>query len=175
MDIARPEAKLREVKFFLGKMRYVERHPLADQEPFTFYMNALLCAASSLRDCFRHGQDKGANAWKKHWEANNLTPSERALYRFLGKDRDAEVHRAGSRRKLKTKEQWLRPGSYSLTPGTREDVIAPPDLKEAVKISPQAYVIDIDGTERVAIEACAKYAALLERLVAEYKATHPGA
>jgi hypothetical protein len=169
MDIAKPEAKLEEVKFFLEKMREQQGYPLEDQKPFTFYMNALLCAAGTLHDCFRYGQDEEAIRWKRDWEAG-LAPQDKALYDFLKEDRNFELHLAGSRRKSKTEEQWLPPGSYSLTRGTREYVFAPPDVKKAVKITPQVYVIDIEGAERAAVEVCADYATLLERLIAEYKA-----
>jgi len=61
MDIAKPEAKLRELNFFLKKMQDLQRYiELPETEPFAFYMNAFLSAASSLRDCFRKGGDKQA-------------------------------------------------------------------------------------------------------------------
>ena len=170
MDIAKPEAKLRELNFFLKKMQDLQRYiELPETEPFAFYMNAFLSAASSLRDCFRKGGDKQAARWQKNWEAQ-LTPQEEALYDYLRVERNIELHRGGSRRKHKTKQQHLAPGSYELTPGTRGDVAGPPDV--LVQIDKQVLFFTIEGNERNALEACAEFAGLLERLMAEYKATH---
>jgi hypothetical protein len=151
-------------------MREQERRAFEDQEPFQFYMNAFLCAASTLRDCFRYGQDKSAMDWKRTWEAK-LTPQEKGVYDFLGEDRNAELHRAGSSRKAKVKTEEFAAGSYSFAPGTTEIVVAPPEVQVAMRKDKKVYTITIAGTERVAIEACAEYAALLERLIADYQVT----
>jgi len=50
------------------------------------------------------------------------------------------------------------------------EVFGPPGVSPLATIQTPAYYFTIAGTERKATEACSKYLALLERMVADFKA-----
>jgi hypothetical protein len=107
MKVEKAERKLRETKFFLDKMRDQECRAFGDKEPFDFYLSAFLNAGTSFRGEFKVRQDRNRTdaikAWRKAWE-DGLSQDDNALYQFMGKDRNAEVHRDGSARSVKTEE-----------------------------------------------------------------------
>jgi hypothetical protein len=168
MDIDKAEKKVREAEFFLGKMRQEERDAFGgNQEPFEFYLSAFLSAAATVPECFRHGQDPRASRFKQDW-VGQLKPEQKLLYNRLGKERDAEVHRAASSRKAKTEKKEFGPGTYSFG-GATHHVFAPPDVQAALILQKKVYTFTIAGTEYIAIDACAEYYELLARMVADYK------
>jgi hypothetical protein len=168
------EKKLREARFFLEKMDKHERIAFVDKEPFDFYLSAFLNAGMSVRGAFHVRQDRKRNEaikkWKRKWEAQ-VTPNEKSLWDFMLEDRIHEVHISGSRRIGKTENRELGPGTHSLAGGTHE-VSAPPDVFPAAIIRTHAYYFTIDGTDRKVTEACWEYLALLEQMVAKFKADH---
>jgi len=171
LNIKIAKKKLREARFFLSHM--IEQERMAgDEEPFNFYLSAFLSAGMSVRDAFHVEQDRNRNnaikAWKKVWEVR-LTPEEKRLYDFMREDRKHEVHRSGSSRKAGTENRELGPGTHKLASGTME-VFGPPGVSPLATIQTPAYYFTIAGTERKATEACSKYLALLERMVADFKA-----
>jgi hypothetical protein len=167
MNIDKAEKKVREAEFFLGKMREEERDAFGgNQEPFEFYLSAFLSAAATVRDCFRHGQGR-ASRFKQDW-VGQLKSEQKSLYNRLGKERDAEVHRAASSRKAKTEKKEFGPGTYSFG-GATHHVFAPPDVQAALILQKQVYTFTIAGTEYIAIDACAEYCELLAQMVVDYK------
>jgi hypothetical protein len=89
MNIEKVEKKVREIRFFLDKMREEERRAFGDREPFDFYLSAFLGAAMTVRGAFHIRQDPKRNAaikaWKEAWEAR-LTPEDSCAYEFMRKD-----------------------------------------------------------------------------------------
>jgi hypothetical protein len=156
------EKKLREARFFLEKMDEHERNA------FDFYLSAFLNAGRTVDYRLRHEQGATYSKWRTAWDAT-LTQEQRDLVKFMVDDRDVEVHEAGSRRIGKTENRELGPGTHTLAGATHE-VSAPPDVFPAAIIRTHAYYFTIDGTERKVTEACNEYLALLERMVAEFKA-----
>lgn len=170
MGLEKIEKKLREVQFFLDKMKDQESRAFGDREPFDFYLSACLGAARSVDYRLRHEQPTTYPAWRKNWDAT-LTPLEQRLIKFLVYDRNVEVHASGSSRSVKTEEIKIVGGSYSDKSGTSE-VFGPPGMPPAIIYKP-GYFFAIDGVERKATEACAEYLAVLERMLAKFKADHP--
>ena len=50
------------------------------------------------------------------------------------------------------------------------DVVGPPDVFPLATVPTPAYYFTIDGVERKATEACDEYLALLQQMVAAFKA-----
>ena len=174
LDLARIEKKLREVGFFLNQMRDRESSAFADKEPFDFYLSAFLGAGIAFREAFHYKQDRSRNsaikAWRNQWE-NSLSPTEKSLFDFMRKDRVADFHLSGSTRGVKTEEINIAGGGYTDKSGSGE-VFGPPGMPPAYIIKP-AYFFTITEVDRKATEACAEYLALLERMLADFKAAHP--
>jgi hypothetical protein len=164
------EKKLREAKFFLEKMIHHERLASNAKEPFEFYLSAFLSAGMSVRDAFQVRQDRKRNEavkkWKRDWEAH-LTPKD--VWDFMRKDRNHEVHAGGSSRTVKTENTELGLGTHSLGPVTHI-LAGPPDVPPAI-IHTRAYYFTIKRKELKATEACGEYLALLQRMVADFKAS----
>ncbi len=88
--------KLRESEFFLHHLEKAANERAAGNEPqetLRFYLSAFLSAAKSVIEIVK---------WERHgrlyreWEAA-LPAKDRNLLRFIGYQRDAEVHRRGAR------------------------------------------------------------------------------
>jgi hypothetical protein len=161
------EKKLREARFFLNKMEERERMAFDDKEPFDFYLSAFLNAGRTVD--YRLRQTATYPTWRTAWDAT-LTQAQQGLIKFMVDDRNVEVHRGGSSRVVKTENREFGPGTYSLASGTMEDVVGPPGVFPLVTIRTPAYYFTIDGIERKATEACGEYLALLEQMVAAFKA-----
>jgi hypothetical protein len=171
MDLERIEKKLREAGFFLNQMRDREGRAFGDKEPFDFYLSACLGAARSVDYRLRHEQPNTYPTWRGTWDAT-LTSAEQQLIKFMVDDRNVEVHESGSTRGVKTEEIKIA-GSYSDKSGTLEVSGGIPGMPSHAHIIKPSYFFTIDGVDRKATEACAEYLALLERMLAEFKAAHP--
>src|SRR5262249_5501688 len=104
------------------------------------------------------------------WDAT-LTEEQQRLIKFMIDDRNVEVHESGSSRRVGIENRELGLGIHKLASGTGE-LFGPPGVPPAIIQTP-AYYFTIDGTERKATEACGEYLALLEQMVAAFKADKP--
>src|SRR5262245_967358 len=145
-----------------------ERDAFEDKEPFDFYLSAFLNAGRTVDNRLKHEQKTIYLTWRTAWHAT-LTQTQRDLIKFMIDNRNVEVHEGGSRRVVKTENRELGPGTHSLASGTHEVFGLPGDY---AIIQTPAYYFTIDGIERKVTEACGEYVALLERMVADFKA-HP--
>jgi hypothetical protein len=170
MNVEGAEKKLREARFFLGKMGEHERMAFTDKEPYDFYLSAFLSAARTVDLRLRHEQRSIYPAWRNSWDANNQT--QQGLIKFMVAERNIEVHQSGSSRVVKTENRELGLGTHTFACGTFE-VFGPPWVRPLATIQTPTYNFTIDGTERKATEACGEYLALLERMVATFVADHP--
>jgi hypothetical protein len=162
----RVRKKLGEAGFFLAKMEEEER-PTGDVQHMAYYLSAFLSAGMSLRKGFHVEQNPACNNavqwWQKQWVAN-LSPPEKSLYNFMGKERIVEVHRSGSTRTL----------------GQEEVDLSRDMIRSGRRFSEEEYVtgykptcsFTIDGSARKATEACREYLVLLQRMVVEFEAAH---
>jgi hypothetical protein len=171
MNIENVEKKIREARFFLGKMDEHERLAFNDKEPFDFYLSAFLSAARTVDYRLRHEQAAIYPAWRTAWDAK-LGPAEQCIIKFMVNDRNVEVHESGSSRTVKMENRELAAGTHKLASGTME-VFGPPWIKPLAWIPTPTYDFTVAGTERKATEACPEYLGLIERMVAEFKADHP--
>jgi hypothetical protein len=173
MDLERIEKKLREARFFFGKMINQESRAFGDKEPFDFYLSAFLSAGRTVDYRLRHEQATTYPDWRKTWDGT-LPAQERELMKFLADDRADEVHRSGSSRAVKEETIPIR-GTYTDSSGTVDVSGTPATLggsQDALIIKP-AYDFTIDGVDRKATDACREYLELLDRMVAKFKADHP--
>jgi hypothetical protein len=176
MNIEIVEKKVREARFFLDKMKKQEQRAFGDKEPFDFYLSAFLNAGMSVRTGFHVRQDRARDApikaWRESWE-QALPSEERGLFKFMLRDRVAEVHDTGSRVKKKIEEVPVL-GELYLEEGTKTklETLAPPGAPPA-SIRRPAYTFIIEGTEHKAMDACAKYLELLNGMVAAFKVKFP--
>ena len=179
MDFGRIHKKLAEAQFFLGKMTEQEHsnRTFGDrQRVFDFYLSAFLNAAMSVRGGFHYRQNRMRNQaikeWRARWE-NNLSPQELSLYEFMVDDRNDEVHESGSSRTVGEKGVPLPVGRYQ---SRRDSIFVSDDVVGSSSpnlIFRPSYSFTIDGADCEATEACRKYLALLQRMVAEFEADHP--
>jgi len=145
-------------------------------EIFDYYLSAFLNAAMSLRCAFQYRQNRARNqaikTWREQWESR-LTPEEKSLYKFMREDRVAEVHCSGSSRNVGEEGVPLPAGTCR----TRRDGIFITDDGMVSGSGPNfiyrpSYSFTIDGANPKATEACRKYLALLQRMVAQFEADH---
>jgi hypothetical protein len=180
VDLPQVQKKLAEAQFFLDKMIEQERRAIGDKEPFDYYLSAFLNAGISVCGGFQYRQNPARNkaikAWRGQWE-NKLSPKEKSLYKFIRKDRVAEVHASGSSRNVGHEDIKIGvSGSYSDESGAVE-VFGSPSVLLGVDtgavVRKPIYSFTIDGTEWKATEACAEYLALLRRMVEKAEADNP--
>jgi hypothetical protein len=169
LNIENAERKLQHARFFLDQMAEQEGMAFDDKAKFDFYLSGFLSSGMSVRDAFHVEQDRKRNeaikAWKKVWEAR-LTPDEACLWDFMREDHNHEVDRSSSSRTVKTKVGIA--SVHSDKSGTVAAMGSP--WAGPVVIYKPTYNFTIAGAERKATEACGEYLALLERMVAAFKA-----
>ncbi len=169
MNIESVEKKLREAQFFLSKMTEQEQRAFGEREPFDFYLSAFLSAARSIDYRLRHEQKAIYPVWRSAWNAK-LSLDEDKLIKHMVDDRANEVHESGSGRSAGF-EGIAVMGGYSDPSGTLT-IFAPPGTPPAVFNKP-AYYFTLGGTNHKVTVVCAKYLALLDRMIAAFKADNP--
>jgi hypothetical protein len=168
----RIDKKLREARFFLGKMLERAQMAFGDHEEFDFYLSAFLSAGRSVDYRLRHEQGSTYKTFRAGWD-NRLSQDDERLVKFLVDDRNVEVHESGSSR---TEHEHRIPvgGMYRDRSGTLmvsappATLMVPPGTPPAEIIKP-VYSFTVNGQQLPAIEACRRYVELLERLVSDYK------
>jgi hypothetical protein len=95
MTVSISRRKLAEARFFLGHMEMETRKPQEDWNPFTHYLSAFLSAARSVRFAAEK-QDKARYDQVFGPWINGLSAEDKALLKFMNKQRVAEVHEAGA-------------------------------------------------------------------------------
>lgn len=164
----RVRKKLREARFFLGKMAERAQMAFGDHEEFDFYLSAFLSAGRSVDYRLRHEQGSAYKTFHKNWD-KALPHDEQQLMRFMADDRATEVHESGSAR-LEHKSRIPVSGFYQDKSGT-VIVSGPPEMSPAEIIKPN-YNYVIDGQQIPVLDCCSKYTALLERLVKSLSLIH---
>ena len=160
------DKKLREARFFLGKMGEHARMAFVEHEEIDFYLSAFLSGGRSVDYRLRHEHRAAYVAFRAGWDST-LSLDDNRLVKFLIDDRNVEVHESGSSRTEHENPIPVVGGMYSDRSGT-VTVFAPPGTPPAAIIKP-VYCFIIDGKQLSAIEACRRYIELLEGLVSAYK------
>jgi hypothetical protein len=99
-------------------------------------------------------------------------PEEKGLYKFMRKDRVAEVHHSGSNRSVGQESVEFPGGRNRTNEGLFETNGGPLGTERSVAYR-KTYHFNIDGVDRKVTEACKAYFALLKRMVAEFEAAPP--
>jgi hypothetical protein len=174
MDLSRVHKKLDEAQFFLAKMMEEEPRIVGGKQPFDYYLSAFLNAGRTIDYRLRYEQAAIYPAWRKGWDTS-LTPQENSLIKFMVDDRIAEVHASGSKRSIGQEEIGLGIGEHRLPGQGMISISGPPDMPPVVMSRP-TYKYEnfiIAGAEWRVTDACTKYLALLQRMVAEFEAANP--
>ena len=156
--------KLREARFFLGKMTEREQKAFGDHEEFDFYLSAFLSAGRTVDYRLRHEQENPYRTFRDGWD-KSLSPHEQQLMKFMVDDRNFEVHESGSTRGEKESRIPVH-GTYQDKSGT-VTVFAPIGAPPSQIIKP-TYFFAVGGSQVSVLEYCREYIYLLERLVREY-------
>jgi hypothetical protein len=160
----RVRKKLREARFFLGKMAECAQMAFGEHEESDFYLSAFLSAGRSVDYRLRHEQGATYLTFRGSWDVA-LSPDERRLMKFMIDDRNFEVHESGSNR-AELENQIPVYGSYQDKSG--EVTVSAPPEKPATFIIKPTYSFTINGQQVPILEACRRYIELLDRLVADY-------
>jgi hypothetical protein len=164
-DMLRIDKKLREARFFLGRMAERAQMAFGDHEEFDFYLSAFLSAGRSVDYRLRHEEAAAYTTFRNSWDSA-LSPDDQRLVKFLVDDRNVEVHESGSSR-TEHQSRIRVAGTYKDRSGTVTS-FAPFGTPHAEIIKP-VYSFTINGQQMPAIKACSRYIDLLERLVSDYK------
>ncbi len=156
--------KLREARFFLGKMTDREQKAFGDHEEFDFYLSAFLSAGRTVDYRLRHEQRDLYRVFRDEWD-KSLSHNEQQLMKFLVDDRNFEVHESGSTRGEK-KSRIPVHGTYQDKSGT-VTAFAPVGTPPSEIIKP-IYFFAASGSQASVLDCCREYIDLLERLVREY-------
>jgi hypothetical protein len=172
VDLSRVRKKLEEAGFFLDKMSEQEQRLTGHRVPFDYYLSAFLSAGRTVDYRLCHEHKAIYKPWRKAWNAR-ITPDENRLIKFMVDDRNDEIHESGSSRTVGEEGVPLPVGRYqSQHDGIffSDDVVgsSSPNL-----IFRPSYSFTIDRADCKATEACRKYLALLQRMVADFEADHP--
>jgi hypothetical protein len=171
VDIQKAEDKLREARLFLDKMVEEERPLSRDKEAFNRYLNAFLRAGMTVWECFYAQQnperDKKVKDWRERWK-DGLASENKALYEFMQKNWGREVHAQSTALKVKTERRIIDDVHVDKT-GRFETIRAPGTEPSYVENS-EEYHFTIEKVDRKVTEVCGEYLALLDRMVAEFKA-----
>lgn len=160
----RVHKKLREARFFLGKLAELAQMAFGEHEQSDFYLSAFLSAGRSVDYRLRHEQGATYSTFRVSW-GNALSSDEQRLMKFMVDDRNFEVHESGSNR-AEFENRIPVYGSYQDKSG-KATVSAPPGTPPVEIIKP-TYSFTIDGQQVPVLEACRKYIELLDRLVTDY-------
>jgi hypothetical protein len=172
VDLSRVRKKLEEAGFFLSKMSEQEQRLTGHRVPFDYYLSAFLSAGRTVDCRLCHEHKAIYKPWRKAWNAR-ITPDENRLIKFMVDDRNDEVHESGSSRTVGEKGVPLPVGRYQ---SRRDGIFFSDDVVGSSSpnlIFRPSYSFTIDRADCEATEACRKYLALLQRMVAEFEADHP--
>jgi len=157
-----------ETHFFFRQLYARQARPGAPAEEFEFYLSAFLSAARSVTFALQFEQKALYNAWFPDWLAAR-TQEERDLLDFMKEQRNAAQKRGATDASQSWEEMPLhrvahpRYGFYWTGPVES----GPPTVMVPT------YTFNIDGTPQEVLETCGRYLDLINRLVNDFKATHP--
>jgi hypothetical protein len=94
-SIPKTRRKLRETRFFMGKLMQEAHTTNLDKEDFEFLLSAFLTAGRSVRDVLEK-EYPPYRAWYPTWKKTKLRSEESQLFKFMQKQRNIEVHELGA-------------------------------------------------------------------------------
>ncbi len=171
-QIPKTQKKLREARFFFARLRKKGEAFVGDPEEFEFYLSAFLTSGCSVTSVLLN--EKQCGPWSKKWK-DTLTGSDRKLWDFMHKERNAEVHRKGT--KIDTEVLFVpiievRQDARG-HPAYGFHWFAPPGTPPP-EVGKQVHYFEMGSTKEEVTETCKRYLELLERLVQEFDQAFPG-
>jgi hypothetical protein len=163
--IPKTQRKLRETKFFMGKLMQEAQTTKLDKEDFEFLLSAFLTAGRSVRDVLRN-EHRSYRAWYQPGWKTKLRSEESQLFDFMQKQRNIEVHRLGA----ETQE------SIEMIPLAHASGNSPLYAAYAdtgAEIGQKVYYVKINGKHEKALDVCRRYLDLLLRLVDDFDRAFP--
>jgi hypothetical protein len=165
--------KLREAKFFMGKLAQEERINNLDREDFSYYLSAFLSAGRSVTFFLENEQSASYKAWFQPVWMKNLPPEESQFMDFMNAQRVAAVHCLGA----ETQEDvTMVPLAHALAHDLNPlylayaDTGAPGAISE---IGQNVYYFGVNGKQEKAVDVCRRYLDLLVRLVTDFDLAFP--
>lgn len=162
--------KLREAAFFLAEMSKREGSPRLDrEEEFGYCLSAFLSAARSVSFVLRKENPLAFEAIRDEW-LRSMDDTTRMMTDFMRDQRNAAL-KEGTVAADQEVEQvpTLRVIARS-SPSHPPVIWQPWVFAEGATTGVARYFLDLNGTERPAVEACRDYVAALELLVARFEA-----
>ena len=169
VHIPQTRKKLREARFFLGRMSEAEKLARLDKEDFGFYLSAFLLAGRSVIGFFHAKENRQYRRWFRDWRMARAG-SERKLLNDMTRQRDLEVHEQGadvqsviehvpvSEVEFGNQSHPAYGISWAGPPG-----VPPPTIGKKVRY------FQIGGTREQAVETCKRYLQLLDKLVRDFE------
>lgn len=169
MPLQHAEFKLREARFFLGRLQEeVLDSERSSHENFRYYLSAFLAAADTLREIGSKDDPAFYGYWAT-WKAA-LPPEDRALVTFMKAQRDSEIHKEGAEVIGERTLIVETPGLATLTPAIAE--IIGLEMSFFPRTIRTDWIFEGLGPdqERDVVPRCARYLELLEGVVGEFSA-----
>lgn len=167
-DIEAVEKKIREVRFFLGKLWERSRIAAGDSEELDFYLSALLAAGRSVDYRLRHEFYPSYPTFFKAWQSG-LSADDQTLLKFMTDDRNVEIHESGSIRTVGHQAIAIN-GMYRDAGGT---YYASAPMGEQATILKPIRQYTVGGKTEDVTGTCHRYFELLKKLVADFR-VHAG-
>jgi hypothetical protein len=166
--IPRTEQKLAETRYHLGLLRDTDDATLQRH-----HLSAFLSAGRSVTFALQKEAKTEYDAWSSSW-FGALPPEDRRLMDYMKEQRNAELKQAGAVVSTTVEERlvWRRKNSGPNTP-IAAALLGLNEYGFNATIGVPALVFEIDGTSKPAREVCARYVALLDALVADFKRAFP--
>ena len=163
--IPKTQKKLRETKFFMGKLMQEAQTTNLDKEDFEFFLSAFLTAGRSVRDVLKE-EHRSYTAWYQPGWTTKLRSEESQLLEFMRKLRNTEVHDLGAQTQQSIE---MIPLAHAL--GNSPLYVAYADSD--AEIGRKVYYFEIDGKPEKVLGVCRRYQDLLVRLVDDFDRTYP--
>ncbi len=164
-QVPQTRKKLREAKFFLGRMSEADKSSRLDKEDFDFNLSAFLSAGRSVTFFLQVEQKKLYDAC---FPGRNKAPvgDERELLEFMNDQRVAEVHKGGAEvyhmvERVPATEAKFRDRRH---PAYGISWWGPPGVPPPT-IGTKVHYFQIGDTREKAVETCKRYLQLLEEWV----------
>jgi hypothetical protein len=162
--IPKTQKKLRETKFFMGKLMQEAQTTNLDKEDFEFLLSAFLTAGRSVRDVLKN-EHRSYKAWYQSVWKTKLRSEESELFEFMRVQRNIEVHDLGAETQESIEMIPLAHAANSPLYVAYGDTGA--------EIGRKVYYFEIDGKPENALDVCRCYLDLLVRLVDDFDRAFP--
>jgi hypothetical protein len=162
MGVIDTEAKFREARFFLDRMRALDEPGPGNHERFIEYTGYFFSAfLSAARSIFQHlATDQAFKVWYDQTWLPSLGPDDRAFQDMMKNERDYEIHVAKpSQKQSRTVERNFGPGQHPTRMGTisstTDEFWGPPALPLSIPFD-YLFIRSTSGSIDLRVEAAAE-------------------